>query len=60
MLKTYRDNIMVSEILLLWDIDMHCNILTAGCILQYEVKLEVIIYIKIASAMGGSWHVQYA
>ena len=43
MLKTYRDNLMVSEILLPWDIDMHCNILTASCILQYEFKLEVII-----------------
>ena len=43
MLKTYRDNLLVSEILLLWDIGMHCNILTASCILQYEFKLEVIM-----------------
>ena len=51
MLKTYRDNLMVSVILLLWDIDMHCNILTASCILHYEFKLEVIMSIKNASAI---------
>ena len=42
---------MVSVILLLWDIDMHYNILTASCILQYEFKLEVIMSIKNASAI---------
>ena len=51
MLKTYRDNLMVNEILLLWDIYMHCNILTASCILQYEFKLEVIMSIKNASSI---------
>ena len=51
MLKTYRDNLMVSEILLLWDIDMNCNILTASSILQFEFKLEVIMSIKNASAI---------
>ena len=43
MLKTNRDNLMLSEILLIWDIYMHCNTLTASCILKYDFKLEVII-----------------
>ena len=51
MLKTNRDNLMVSEIFLSWHIDMHCNILTASCILQYEFKLEVIMSIKNASSI---------
>ena len=36
-----RQNLIVSEILFPWDVEMLSDILTDGCILQYEFKLEV-------------------